>query len=58
MSDLTGPVSFGLRIFRNYDGKGSMFGDVYPWEEETSSLLVLSLFSFAANNYFECGEIC
>jgi hypothetical protein len=29
VTDLTGPVSFGLRIFRNYDGQGSGFGDMY-----------------------------
>ena len=39
VADLTGPVSFGLRIFRNYDGKGSVFGDVY-----LSSLLFCFLF--------------
>jgi hypothetical protein len=28
-TDLTAPVSYGLRIYRNYDGKGSEFGDSY-----------------------------
>jgi len=28
-TDLTGPVSYGLRIYRNYDGMGGEFGDTY-----------------------------
>jgi len=28
-ADLKGPVSYGLRIYLNYDGKGSTFGDKY-----------------------------
>jgi hypothetical protein len=28
-TDIVGPVSYGLRIYRNYDGKGNKFGDVF-----------------------------
>jgi len=28
-NDITGPLGFSLRVFRNYDSKGSMFGDQY-----------------------------
>jgi len=28
-SDVDGPLGFTYRVFRNYDGKGSMFGDRY-----------------------------
>jgi len=28
-NDLNGPLGFTYRVFRNYDGKGSMFGDQY-----------------------------
>jgi len=34
-TDLTAPISFSVVIYRNYDGKGSTFGDTYV--QSTSS---------------------
>jgi phage pi2 protein 07 len=42
-TDITGPLGFVFRVFRNYDGKGSMFGDQYISGSSTGDDSVLSV---------------
>jgi hypothetical protein len=44
-TDINGPLGFTLKVFRNYDGKGSMFGDQYVSGTSSENDAVLSIHS-------------
>jgi hypothetical protein len=44
-TDINGPLGFAFKIFRNYDGKGSSFGDQYISGTTSSNDAVLSVHS-------------